>query len=148
MADSLLIADAVVSELNGSSLAILATHPELAFTAERKPVPVVARTALTTCHVTVCPGDSTEAILTRGSTVFEHTVEIGVQFQLADLEAAHADPLYDLCDQMADFLRRIRLADFPTAAWLKTERGKPLQEHLDQFRVFTSVLKLTYQHVR
>ena len=91
---------------------------------------------------------STAAIETKSRTVTQHDIEIdvAVQQKLSKTDIATIDPLMTLVEEIADHFRFKRLAN---AVWIKTE-NEPVyaQEHLDQYRVFTSLLTLTFRVLR
>jgi len=135
------IADAVVAELNGGSFS-------QSFTAERNYLPLYDLKQLKTLRVTVVPSGT--AIETKARKTAQHDVEIdvAVQQKLAATDNTELDPLLALVEEIADHFRFKRLAS-PDAVWIKTE-NEPVyaQEHLDQYRVFTSLLTLTFRILR
>jgi len=135
------IADAVAGELNGGTFG----QP---FTAERNYLPLYDLKELKSLRVTVVPTGT--AIESKARRTAQHDVEIdvAVQQKLVKTDNATIDPLMSLTEEIADHFRFKRLAP-PDAVWIKTE-NEPVyaQEHLDQYRVFTSLLTLTFRVLR
>jgi len=133
------VADAVVASLNAGSFA-----PP--FTAQRRYRPAFDLAELDTLRVSVVPKSVEITNATRSASYFDCTVDIGVQ-QKVDADDANAiDSLMDLVQQLADHLRLQRLSGLPEAVWLRIA-NEPVfaPEHLDQQRVFTSVISVTYR---
>jgi len=96
--------------------------------------------------VSVVPRTTTVAVASRDSAVFECVVDVGVQKRLADEAEAEIEGLLDLVERIADRLRGQRLADMPEAAWAGIAHEPVVSsEALEQHRVFTSVLSVTYR---
>ncbi len=72
---------------------------------------------------------------------------MGVQKKLpAEGEQAEIDGLLDLVEAIADHVRLKRLPDAPDAAWVGIAHEPVVSsESLEQHRVFTSVLSVTYR---
>lgn len=79
--------------------------------------------------------------------MYECAIDVGVQQKLpAEGEQAEIDALLDLVEEIADHLRLTRLPDAPDAAWVGiTHEPVVSSESLEQHRVFTSVLSVTYR---
>lgn len=133
------VADAVVASLNAGSFA-------LPFTAVRKYVPAVGLSDLAELNVTVVPKSAEITTATRTSSYFDCTIDIGIQQRVNPEEPAELDALADLAEQIIDHLRLSPLEALPEAAWLSIA-NEPVfaPEHLDQQRVFTSVVSVTYR---
>ncbi|MFQ5733180.1 MAG: hypothetical protein ACE5KM_14665 [Planctomycetaceae bacterium] len=135
------LADAVVNELNAGSFS-------QSFNAVRDYLPLYELKELKSLRVTVVPSGT--AIETKARKTAQHDVEIdiAVQQKLADTDNATVDPLMTVTEEIADHFRFKRLAS-PDAVWIKTE-NEPVfaQEHLDQYRVFTSLVTLTFRILR
>ncbi|MCK6458217.1 MAG: hypothetical protein L6Q92_17020 [Phycisphaerae bacterium] len=131
------IADAVTSSLNAGPF-----DPPL--NAERRYQPAFDLADLAALKVSVVPKSVTISNATRESGYFDCAIDIGVQKKIAD--DAEIDALVDLVEQIADHLRQKRLDSFPDAAFVSIA-NEPVfaPEHLDQQRVFTSVLTVTYR---
>ena len=133
------IADAVVAELNAHTFSP-------AFTAVRTYLPVYDLAEMADLHVTVVPKGVTSQQASRDASQFEISVDIAVQKKLATGDNSEIDPLMDLAEEIAEFLRQRRLAAFPAAAWVRTEHVAVYSpEHLEQFRQFTSVMTVVYR---
>jgi hypothetical protein len=136
------IADAVVEALNAGTFS-------WTFTARRDYLPIYELEDVKDLRVTVVPKGV--AIQSSGRNSNQHDVEIdvAVQKKLAKVEAAEIDPLIALVEEIADHFRFKRLISYTSAVWIKTE-NEPVYapEHLDQFRVFTSILTLTFRVIR
>jgi hypothetical protein len=133
------VADAVVASLNAGSFA-------LPFTAARKYVPAVELSDLADLNVTVVPKSAEITTATRTSSYFDCTIDIGIQQKVNPNEPAELDALADLAEQIVDHLRLSPLDALPEAVWLSIA-NEPVfaPEHLDQQRVFTSVVSVTYR---
>ena len=133
------IADAVVASLNLGSF-------EPPVTAIRKYVPVVELSDLAELSVTVVPKSAEITTATRTSSHFDCTIDIGIQQKVNPDELTELDALADLAEQIVDHLRLSSLDALPNAAWLSIA-NEPVfaPEHLDQQRVFTSVVSVTYR---
>lgn len=131
------IADAVTASLNAGPF-----NPALS--AERRYQPAFDLAELAALKVSVVPKSVTISNATRESGYFDCAIDIGVQKKIAD--DSELDGLVDLVEQIADHLRQMRLDDAPEAAFVSIA-NEPVfaPEHLDQQRVFTSVLTVTYR---
>ncbi len=133
------VADAVVASLNAGSF----TPP---FTAARKYVPAVELSDLVDLNITVVPKSLEISTATRTGSHFDCTIDIGIQQKVNPDEPAELDALSDLAEQIVDHLRLQPLDAMPEAAWLSiTHEPVFAPEHLDQQRVFTSVVSVTYR---
>jgi len=135
------LADSVVSELNGTGF----SQP---FTAVRQFLPLYNLPQLKTLTVTVVPKGTTIETKARNASQHDVDIDIAIQQKLANTETDTIDPLMTLVEEIADHFRFKRLSS-PSAIWIRTE-NEPVfaQEHLDQYRVFTSVLTLTFRLLR
>lgn len=144
-ADSVTIAEAMVTALNGGSFS-------LSFMAERSYVPVRRLEDLGTLRVTVVPSGRELEILDRSRrAMVSHSIDVGVQQRIgtgtmteAQILAA-CDPLAALVEEISDFLQYAPLA--VTDAVCTEVRNAPIYspQHIDERRVFTSVLTFVYQ---
>ncbi len=133
------VADAMVASLNGASF----SQP---FTAVRSYLPAVELAELKDLHVTVIPKSEAITVATRESDYFEPVIDVGIQKKVDPNDAAQMDAMCDLVQEIIDHLRHRRLEAMPDAAWLSIEHEPVFApEHLDQERVFTSVLSVTYR---
>jgi hypothetical protein len=147
------IADAVVSTLNAAAEA---NSLSLYFVAERAYVPVYdSARDFVDLKVTVVPHGLTFAALARRSDDFDYVVDVAVQKRIeagaktaAEIAVA-ADPLMVLVEEMLDLFRGKRMDAHPDALCVEG-KNEPiyLPPHLDENRVFTSVLSLTFREAR
>jgi len=136
------VADAVVASLNAPGAPGFA----LPFTAVRKYVPAVELSDLADLNVTVVPKAAEITTATRTSSYFDCTIDIGIQRRVNPDEPAELDALADLAEQIVDHLRLKPLEALPEAAWMDIAHEPVFAtEHLDQQRVFTSVVSVTYR---
>jgi len=151
------IADAVVAELNGHTwISAPPTPPEHegddptpAFTAKRYYRPMFDLAEMSDLHVSVVPRGMTIERADRSRNQHDVQIDVAVQKKFQSGDAAELDPLMALVEEIADFFRLRRLAAYPDAVWVKTENVPVYaQEHLEEFRQFTSVLTLTFRVVR
>jgi len=133
------IADAVVTALNAGPF-------DPALQAVRSYQPGYELEQLKELRITVVPRGMEQTGATRAMTQRDVQIDIGIQKKLAQTNAAEVDALLDLVQQMADHIRTVR--QFGPAIWVKTE-NTPIYsvEHMEQLRVFTSVLTLTLRMV-
>lgn len=134
------IADAVAAHVSagsyGQPVAAVRVH-QPAYTLEE----------LKDLRVSVVPRTVQTTAATRQSLAIEYAVDVGVQKKLpAEGVEAAIDELLALVDAIAERLRFARLPGFPAAAWAGF-RHEPVvsSEALEQHRVFTSVLSVTYR---
>lgn len=133
------IADAVVGAIQAGSYG----EP---VAVERKYRPTFELTDLTQVQITVVPRAVSITTATRDSSYFDCAIDVGVQKKVNADSADDIDALMTLVEQIADQLRLKRLDDAPEAAWVSIENEPAFaSEHLDQQRVFTSVLTVTYR---
>jgi hypothetical protein len=134
------IADAVTERLNGGTYAVPVQAVRLhqpAFTLEE----------LASLRVSVVPRVVQIAPASRDSVTLECVVDVGVQQKLpAQQPDGEIDALLDLVESIADRLRFARLDSFPEAVWSGIAHDPVVSaESLEQHRVFTSVLSVTYR---
>ncbi|MEX2388782.1 MAG: hypothetical protein WD534_12965 [Phycisphaeraceae bacterium] len=141
------LADAVTSELNAASPGTF----DLAFTAQRLYRPRYQVEDLAELRISVVPRGVTIEGATRSVDTHEMQVDVAVQQKLPapDSEADAIDALMTLVQQIGDYLRRRRLDSIQDAVWTGIENNPVYAvDHLDELRVFTSVLTLTYRVLR
>jgi len=134
------VADAIVSELN-------AAHFSMEFSAVRAFRPAYDIAELEALRVTVVPRTYEINPISRGSDTWQYTVEIGLQKRIeAD---ADVEELLALVEEIANWFRHRQLMACPNLSWsgIKIDPAYA-PEHLDECKVFTSVLTLTYREVR
>ncbi|OPZ26316.1 MAG: hypothetical protein BWZ02_02078 [Lentisphaerae bacterium ADurb.BinA184] len=132
------IAAAVAAELN--------TGFAGEFTATLTALPGAGIDDLETSRVSVVPRAVQPAQATRTRRGLDVTVDIGIQRKVgADLES-DVPALAGLAQRVLDFLWRRPLAAAPTAVFLDAV-NEPVfaPEHLEQLRVFTSVVTVSYR---
>jgi len=135
------IADAVAAELNSGSFS-------QSFTAARLVLPRFELKDLAELKVSVVPKSLDMTGATRAASQYAVSVDVGIQKRVHDMETETAQ-LGDLVDEIADFLRKRPLSETPFAAWATTQNDPVYDpQHLDQHRVFTSVLSVTYKMLR
>ncbi|MFZ2873459.1 MAG: hypothetical protein WAZ94_03140 [Phycisphaerales bacterium] len=134
------IADAAAAHINAGTF----SQP---VNAVRMYQPAFTLEDLTDLRVSVVPRTVGIAAASRDSSVFECVVDVGIQKKLPAEGAEDAiDALLDLVEEIADHLRLKRLPDAPEAAWASISHEPVVSsESLEQHRVFTSVLSVTYR---
>ncbi|MFG0327780.1 MAG: hypothetical protein ACF8SC_11000 [Phycisphaerales bacterium JB037] len=134
------LADAVAEHINAGTYA----QP---VSAVRTYQPAFTLEELGELRVSVVPRTTTVSAASRESSTFEHVLDVGVQKKLpAEDDQAAIDELLELTEAIGDRLRHTRLAGFPEAAWAGLAHEPVVSsESLEQHRVFTSVLSVTYR---
>ena len=141
MAVILNIADAVVAQLNGGSF----SQP---LTAERHYQPKFELPDMTALHVTVVPRGITTKSLDRSRDAFDYQIDVAIQ-KRTDMALVGLDGLMNLVEEVADHFRTQPLMSFPQARCVEVKNAPVFsQEHLEEFRQFTSVLTLTFRLAR
>ena len=136
------IADAVVAALNAGTFS-------KDFEAVRYYQPLFELKDLKELKVSVVPKGGSSAQATRDKAAQDFQIDVAVQKKLNKGDNPEVDGLMKLVEEIADFFRFKRLAEFPQAMWIKTENVPVYSpEHMDQFRQFTSVVTLTFRVVR
>lgn len=142
------IADAVVAALNGASLS-------QSFTAERSYVPVHELRDLSDLKVSVVMAGVAGTLLDRsGRQDYENTIDVGVQKSIgsgamttADIRAA-CDPLMTFCQEIADLFLSAPIGVAGVSCTAADFRPIYAPMHIDEKRVFTSVITLTFKQAR
>ncbi len=134
------VADAVAAHINAGTF----SRP---VSAERMYQPAFTLEDLKDLRVSVVPRTVGISAASRDSSVFECVIDVGVQQKLpATGEQAEIDALLDLVEEITDHLRLKRLPGAPEAAWVGIAHEPVVSsESLEQHRVFTSVLSVTYR---
>ena len=133
------VADAVISELNGATFTP-------SFTAERSYLPRSELTELKALKVTVVPNGLSVTTASRGQVQQDVAIDVAVQQKLTGEDNSSLDPLLALAEEIAARFQGKRLISFPAAIWVKTEfKTIYAPDHIDQLRVFTSVITLTFR---
>ncbi len=142
------IANALVAELNTEAAKPSGGVLGTPFVAARHYRPQFDLVDLKAMRVSVVPKGIAIASLGRSSNQHDIAVDVAVQKKVDPADTAELDGLMLLVERIADFFRLRRLAA-AAAAWIKTENAPVYApEHLEQHRVFTSVLTLTYRVIR
>ena len=134
------ISDAVAAHVNAGTF----SQP---VNAVRTYQPAFTLEDLADLRVSVVPRTVGIAAASRDSSMFDCVVDVGIQKKLpAEAAEAEIDALLDLAEEIADHLRLKRLPDAPEAAWAGISHEPVVSsESLEQHRVFTSVLSVTYR---
>lgn len=134
------LADAVAEHINAGTFA----QP---VSAVRTYQPAFTLEELSELRVSVVPRTTTVTAASRESSTYEHVLDVGVQKKLpAEDDQAAIDELLELTEAIGNRLRHTRLAGFPEAAWAGLAHEPVVSsESLEQHRVFTSVLSVTYR---
>lgn len=140
--DAVDVADALVTALNTNQGAF--TTP---FTAVRNLLPIHTIDDLASLKVTVLPASLEETVFSRAACQDDFVIHIGVQQRIAkdtDIETA-LPTLIGLVTEIKDFLKMKNLTSVG-ACWVSTKID-PIysREHLQQDKVFTSLLIVTYR---
>lgn len=132
------VAEAIKDALNAASLS-------QAFTATRGYIPATPLEDLTTLTVTVVPRAERQINLTRGKTEYEYDIDVGIQQRVSGDDASDLDPLMYLAEQIADLFTRAAIAGTTPSAGAITITNEPrwYPDHLERYRVFTSVVTVT-----
>jgi len=132
------VAGAVMGELEEGTFA-------MPFTLARAYTPIYDLKEMDGVRVTVVPRESAITNLDRGRVSNAVAVDVAVQRKVASVEPAVIDPLMGLVQELGDFLTRRKLAAAPDARWTRIENGVIYApEHMNEKRMFTSVLTVTY----
>jgi hypothetical protein len=134
------IADAITAYINTGTF----SQP---VNAVRMYQPAFTLEELADLRVSVVPRTTAITAASRDSSVFECVIDVGVQKKLsAEGAEGEIDALLDLVEEITDHLRQKRLSDAPEAAWAGIAHEPVVSsESLEQHRVFTSVLSVTYR---
>lgn len=134
------IADAVADHINEGTF----SRP---VSAVRMHQPAFTLEDLADLRVSVVPRTTVITTASRASSVFEHVIDVGIQAKLpADDADGAIDELLDLAEEITDHLRLVRLAGAPEAAWAGIAHEPVVSsEALEQHRVFTTVMSVTYR---
>jgi hypothetical protein len=140
--DALIVADDVVSALNGGTFSV-------EFTAERVyRIQLNLETMGDSLYVHVVPRSREIESLTRSGTQREIVVDVAIRQHMAEGAGNDdLDALMNLAQEIADFFGPAGTAKLDGgAAWLRTEH-EPLFDppHLDQANVFFSVISFTFK---
>jgi len=133
------IADAVAAELNTGSFSE-------SFTAQRSVLPIFQLADLTTLKVTIVPKAVETTAISRSMSQLDVQIDIGIQKKLGKQIDTEVEPLMELVEEIAAFLRGRQLQSLTNVVWLRSG-SEPIYAtaHLAEERVFTSVLTVTYR---
>jgi len=136
------IAEAVKNELNAGEFS-------QEFEAARAYRPVFELPEMKTLHVTVVPKGVEMEGAARSLVQHDYQVDVAVQKKFEKDEPTELDPLMTLVEEIIDFFRLRRLKTVENAICVKAS-NEPVysQEHMEQFRQFTSVITLTFRVLR
>jgi len=138
------IADAIVTALNGEEF----SQP---FTAVKKYLPQYLLEDLATLRVSVIPSIWSAAPKNRALREYQYAVDIAVQKAIDPDTLAEGDAMVALMEEIDKFLAMGRLPGLTEAMWMKSETlgagGVLVAEHLEEFRVFTGLLRVTWSVV-
>ena len=146
MSVSVQLADALVTRLNTPG------EPGFSqsFTAVRQYVPVFDLEKATGIQVAVVPKSMEVSRASRDSSFFDCAADIAIQKKVSgDLDQDELDRLMALVEEIIDHLNDGPLAEFPEGVLVSIENAPIFaQEHLNEKRVFTSLLTATYRVMR
>lgn len=134
----LAIADEVTQRINASgSLAS-------GVAAERHYQPNWELEDLQQMQVSVVPARITSTLQDRATERHDHQVEIAIQQKLTRGDNSEVDPLVELVGEIAALFRMQRLPQLGHRCTSVEHVVLFAPEHFDQYRVFTSLLRLTF----
>jgi hypothetical protein len=132
------IAAAVTTELNTHSFS-------QSFTATRAYLPTFELVTMANLHVTVVPRSVASKSLDRQRDSYDYEIDVAVQ-QKVDPTLVNLDALVLLVEEIADHFRHEPLSNLPAARCVGVQNTPVYAaEHLQELRVFTSVLTLTFR---
>lgn len=133
------LADAIVAMLNAGKFS-------LAFRAQRLYRPYFDLPDMATLHVTVSPDSVVLTQHTRATMANETKVDVAVQKKYKTEDAAELDPLMVLVEKIAAMFAQNRVIAELGAVLLKIEHAPVYSpEHMQDKRMFTSIITLTYR---
>jgi len=133
------IADAIVTELQNAAF----SEP---LAVSRRVLPEYELPELKDLTVTVVPKSVQITNITRQSSSFDVSVDIGIQQKIGRDTDTDVQRLSGVVTEIVSYLNRRSLAGLP-AVQFKSIANEPVYvpEHLSENRLFTSVLTLTYK---
>lgn len=142
MAKIVEIADAVVQELRGGQF----SQP---IEVQRHYRPSFELAQMKSLRVSVVPKGIAITGLTRTIDQHEYQVDVAVQKKLAGEGLEEIDDLVGLVEEIADHFGAPRMASLPDVLCVKVENIPVYStEHLEEMRLFTSVLTLSFRAAR
>jgi hypothetical protein len=135
------LADDVVDVLNSGTFT-------QSFVATRAYVPAYELTDLSTLRVTVVPRELSLVPLTRHADQGEYQIDVAIQ-KIVGRSNADIDPFMNLAEEIIDLCRGLTMS-LTTNARCTGVANTPIYDpgHLDERRVFTSVITLTFALTR
>ena len=100
-------------------------------------------------RVSVIPKGVAVVPVARAACTYTAEIFVAVMKKVDDARPETIDPLLALVEEIVDFFRLRRLANFPAAAWVGTE-VKPMvsTEHLEGLKQFTSLITVSWRVVK
>lgn len=100
-------------------------------------------------RVSVVPKGVKVVPASRGSCSYQIDIFVVVTKKVAGATPEVIDPLLGLPEEIVEFFRLRRLAQYPAAMWLSTEVDPLVStEHLDGLKQFTSLITISYRCVK
>ena len=96
--------------------------------------------------VSVVPNAVKVVPAARGVCHYDMEIYVAVSKKIDRATPETIDPLLGLVEEIIDFFRLRRLANYPEAMWVSTE-NKPMvsTEHLENLKQFTSLVTIIYR---
>ena len=133
------IAEQVALELNGGAFS-------LTFFSERHYLPRFDQTEMDELRVLVVPRGTRVERSARDSWQHDYQIDVAIAQKVADEEASTLDPLMGLVEELAEYMRGRALNTDPTTHCVAVENAPIYSpDHLDDKRLFLSVLRLTFR---
>lgn len=136
----------VAADVAAGVLAVLAGQTfTVPIVAAMKYVPNLELREIDGVYVTVVPRSVGITSADRSRVANEVSIDVAVQKKLLGVTPADVDPAMGIVQEIADFLTRRPLPTVPAAAWLRIA-NTPIYapDHLQDKRLFTSILTVTY----
>ena len=135
------IVDAVTDDLNAKAFS-------LPFEAERMYRPRFELPEMKELHVTVVPASIELTTASRSLVQIDYTIDVAVQKRFEKDGPTELDSLMALVEEIIDFFRMRRPAGQDAVCVRAANEPIYSQDHMDQFRQFTSVVTLTFRVLR
>jgi len=84
----------------------------------------------------------------RSMVQHDYGIDVAVQKKFEKDQPAELDPLMTLVEEIIDFFRLRRLESLNAVCVRASNEPVYSQEHMEQFRQFTSVVTLTFRVIR
>ncbi|HUW99868.1 MAG TPA: hypothetical protein VMY35_02735 [Phycisphaerae bacterium] len=138
------IAEAVKDELAAAAGMLGITQAVIA----RTRVPLYDLADLGVIHLTVVGRSFEQERASRADVQTDVEIDIAVQKKVPSDQPSEIDPLADLVEAVIALFQDLELAGCPDAVWIRTANPVMyIPEHLDEKRLFTSVITLSYRVV-